>query len=139
MRNRIPIAIALIIATATTPLFAQRAQVSAWGGWTFSDGVEAQNSVVGPNGQIYNRIDPKDSGHWGFDVGFLAGENAEFGFMYSNQFSQLLVGGTTDTEIGDMSVRTYHGYFQYNFGAAESPVRPYVFGGFGATNYGSVD
>jgi opacity protein-like surface antigen len=37
-----------------------------------------------------------------------------------------------------MAVTTYHGYFAYNFGPADSPVRPYVLGGIGATSYASV-
>ena len=38
-----------------------------------------------------------------------------------------------------MTINAYHGYFAYNFGTADSPVRPYLLGGFGATNYGGVE
>jgi hypothetical protein len=38
-----------------------------------------------------------------------------------------------------MAITNYHGYFAYNFGEADSVVRPFVYGGLGATNFGSVD
>ena len=68
----------------------------------------------------------------------LATENAEVGFLFGRQESRLDVTGTNTVEVGDMAVTNYHGYFGYNFGAGDSPVRPYVFGGLGATTYGSV-
>ena len=38
-----------------------------------------------------------------------------------------------------MSVRNYHGYLAYNFGDPDAAVRPYVLGGLGATQYGTLD
>ena len=37
-----------------------------------------------------------------------------------------------------MSVYNYHGYLAYNFGDSDATVRPYVLGGLGATQFGSV-
>jgi opacity protein-like surface antigen len=36
-------------------------------------------------------------------------------------------------------VRNYHGYVAYNFGDPDAAVRPYVLGGLGATQYGTLD
>jgi len=115
-----------------------RAELSAFAGCTFSDGVSG-TSVRAPDGNTYDRVDPKDSASWGFSFGILAGPNAEVGFIYGQQPSKLVLGGTADRELGDMSVKNYHGYFGYNFGHNDSKVRPFVFGGLGATSFGSVD
>ena len=127
---------AMLVATGTASA-QKRVEVSVLAGWTFSDGVDGDGILAG-NGQIYDTIEPKDSFNWGFGIGFLVGDNAEVGFLYGQQMSTLEVSGTTTTEVGDMNVNTYHGYFAYNFGGPQSPVRPYVLVGLGATNYGSV-
>jgi Outer membrane protein beta-barrel domain len=126
---------ALMLASA--PAFAQKGEVGIFAGWVFADGVSG-NSVVVPSVGTFNRIDPKDSFGWGFDVGVFVGPNAEVGFMYSQQPTKLQVSGTTTVDIGDMSIHTYHGVFTYNFGPGDSKIRPYVFGGLGGTSYGDV-
>jgi opacity protein-like surface antigen len=130
--------VALIVLVAAAPAFAKpRVELSGIIGWTFSDGVTGQ-AVLAGDGNIYDEIDVADSFSWGFGIGVLATENAEVGFMYGRQESRLDVKGTDTVEVGDMAVSTYHGYFAYNFGAADSPVRPYVLGGIGATSYANV-
>jgi hypothetical protein len=140
MSIRIVAAVSVFIAAAAAPAFAQspRVEVSAFAGWTLSDGVSG-NAVAAGDGNIYDRVDPKDSASFGFSVGVLATENFEVGFMYDRQSSKLVLGDTTDRELGDLDVTGYHGYFAYNFGAADAPMRPFVFGGLGATSFGSVD
>jgi hypothetical protein len=59
--------------------------------------------------------------------------------MFSQVATTLQAGGTTTVDIGDMNITNYHGTFTYNFGESDAHVRPYVFGGLGATNFGSVD
>jgi hypothetical protein len=129
---------AVVSVFVSAPAAAQRIEVSGLFGWTISDGVDGQN-VPAPDGRIYNRADPKDSAGWGFSVGGLITDQFEAGFLFHQQMSKLVVKGTTETELGDMSVNTYHGYFGLNFGEADSKARPYVLFGLGATNYGQVD
>lgn len=138
MLKRVVICLALLMLTVPVPSFAQRAELGVFAGWTFADGVSGDPFLAG-DGNIYDRIDPKDAFGWGFDVGVFVSEGAEVGFLFSNQPSKLEISGTATREIGDLSVNTYHGYFAYNWGAADSGARPYVFGGFGATTYGQVD
>jgi opacity protein-like surface antigen len=138
MVRKVVWSVATIVLVAAAPAFAQpRVEISGILGWTFSDGVTGQ-AVLAGDGNIYDEIDVADSFSWGFGIGVLATENAEVGFMYGRQESRLDVKGTNTVEVGDMAVSTYHGYFAYNFGPADSPVRPYVLGGIGATSYGSV-
>ena len=139
MLKRIAWQVALATVVMVSPALAQqkRVEVSFLAGWTFADGVDGQ-SVVTPSG-IFDRVDPKDSFKWGFDVGVLAGDNAEVGFLFGQQKTTLQVSGTTTVDVGDSTISTYHGYFGYNFGESDAKVRPYALIGLGATNYGGVD
>jgi outer membrane protein W len=141
MWRRTLILAGLVVVTAVVPTRAQSGhlEASVFGGWTFSDGVTLSNSIVAGDGNVYNRIDPKDSGNFGFSIGVMATPNAEVGFIYGKQFSTLVAGGTTNHDVGTMGVSTYHGYFGYNFGEADAKLRPFFLGGFGATTFGDVN
>lgn len=133
------VAAAMLVAVGVRPAHAQpKVEAGVNFGWTFSDGVSG-NSILAGDGNVYNRLDPKDSGSLGFTVGVLVTENAEVGFMYSHQFSNLVAGGTTDRELGTLGINSYHGYFQYNFAHHDSPMVPFIYGGLGASNFSSVD
>jgi len=138
MNTRIVLLASLLTATLASPTYAQnRVEISGFLGWGLSDGVSGTPLVAG-DGNIYDRVDPKDSALYGFSVGYLI-ENVEVGFMYSTQASKLVLGGTADRELGDLTVNTYHGYFGYNFGEPDAPIRPFLFFGLGATSFGEVD
>jgi hypothetical protein len=140
MFKSIVVSAALGLATAVAaPAFAQshKVEVSAFGGWVFSDGVSGQTVQAG-DGKFYNRVDPKDSGSFGLSVGFHVSDKNEVGFMYGRQFSSLTLGGQDTRDLGSMGVDNYHGYFGYNFGEHQSKVRPFAFIGLGATHYGTV-
>jgi len=140
MVKRVIVWAVLATAAGIGPAFAQGPKVEVSGnvGWTFSDGVSGQ-AVLAQDGNIYDRIDPKDSNSYNFTFGILAEHHYEFGFLYGRQNSTLVVGGTNDREIGDFAISNYHGYFAYNFGEPEAPIRPFVLIGFGATSAGDVD
>jgi hypothetical protein len=132
---------AALLAVMSSPavgLAQSRVEVSANVGWTVSDGLNTQAILAG-DGQIYDAIDVKDAFSWGFGVGINLTENAEAGFLFSQQMSTLGVDGTRSREIGDMNINSYHPYFAYNFGEVDATVRPFVLGGLGATNYAGVE
>ena len=131
---------AALFGASAAPVLAQtpKVEVSVIYGFTFSDGVSGNNVVAG-DGNIYNRLDPKDGGSLGLSVGFHVTENAEIGFMYAHQTSKLVAGGTRERELGDLGVSSYHGYFGYNFAPNDSHMVPFIYGGLGATNFSSVD
>jgi outer membrane protein W len=112
-----------------------KVEISGNAGWTFSDGVSTDTAILGGDGNLYNRIDPKDSFAWNFTLGYHFTENWEIEFLYGQQQSKLEVGGTTTREIGDFKIKNYHGVFSYNFGDARSSARPYLFFGAGVTDY----
>jgi hypothetical protein len=135
------IALCALVLASCAPAYAQspKVEVDAFAGWTFSDGVSTTNAVIAGDGNVYDRVDPKDSASYGFSIGALLGPHAEIGFMFDQQLSKLQFGGTTDREIGDMTISTYHGYYGYNFGDSDAHVRPFLFGGIGATSSGDVN
>jgi Outer membrane protein beta-barrel domain len=113
-----------------------RFEISGNGGWTFSDGVSsAGGPVLGGDGNLYDRIDPKDSFSWGITLGYYLNENSELEFIYSQQQSTLEASGTAVREIGDFSIKNYHGVYSYNFGETDAVARPYISIGAGATSY----
>src|SRR5471030_274579 len=138
MTKRI-VLMALALSLTAVPVFAQapKAEVGVFLGWVFADGVSGDNFKAG-DGNVYNRVDPKDSFGWGLDVGVFVTPNAEVGFIFANQPTKLTVGGTATKDVGDMTINTYHGYAAYNWGDRDNPVRPYFLFGLGATSYSDV-
>jgi len=84
------------------------------------------------------RVDPKDAFSWGARLGFNVTPNAEVGFLFASQATDLEASGIINRSI-PQTIYNYHGYFAYNFGDSDAQVRPYVLGGLGATQYGSLD
>jgi len=139
LKRAIVTAALFVFVAGAAPAFAQgKVEVSGFVGFSLNDGVDG-NAVVAGDGNIYDTIQPSDAAVYGFTVGFLAGEGAEFGFRWAHQGTTLQVKGTNTRDLGDMSLDSYHGYFAYNFGESDAPMRPFVLIGLGATNFGSVD
>lgn len=132
--------LACLAVVLTVPLAAQekRVEASVLFGWTFSDGVELDTPAVFPAG-VFDRVDPKDSFKWSILGSVHATENFEIGFQYGQQDTQLEALGTTEIEVSDIRVSTYHGFFGYNAFGENAIVRPYAMLGFGATNFGEID
>lgn len=104
-------------------------------GWTFADGVSSSSSVTSSDGNIYNRVDPADSMSWGFTLGVFLNRNFEVEFIFDRQQTTLEASGTKTVEVDSLNIGNYHGALSYNLGSGDSSVRPYFFGGAGATSY----
>jgi hypothetical protein len=128
------LAVALVALTGSTA-FAQDAKVELSGtaGWTFSDGVN-----VGALDDSPITVGPKDAFSWGARLGFMVTPNVEVGALFNLQSTDLEVEGFGLTADVPQKVYNYHGYLAYNFGDDSSAVRPYLLGGLGATQYGSL-
>jgi hypothetical protein len=107
-------------------------------GWTFSDGVGADEGVQAGDGNTYDQIDAADSMSWGFTLGMFLTSHVELEFLFDRQASTLRAEGTNTVDIGDLGIGNYHAVVSYNFGPRTRPVRPFAFGGVGLTRYGSV-
>ncbi len=115
----------------------KRVELSGNIGYTLSDGVSGSSTTV--NGEDFTRIDPKDSVNYGGRIGFMVTPNIEVGGLFSLQSTTLQLGGIATADIGDEKLYNYHGYIAYNFGEGDAKVRPYILGGVGATQFGSVN
>jgi len=118
-----------------TGLKAIRFEGSGRVGWTFADGVSASSPVTASDGNIYNRVDPADSMSWGFTLGMFLTRSLEVEFIFDRQRTTLEASGTRTVEVDSLDIGNYHGSLAYNFGREDSSVRPYFFGGVGATSY----
>ena len=128
---------AVMLAMAT-PAFAQiRYEASIMGGYTFAEGVEGQ-AVVIPGEGTFNKIQVNSGGAFSVSFGVVGHNGAEVGFIYSRQMSSLGLSGTNVKDLGDMNIDSYHGYIGYNF-MPDGMFHPYVYIGFGATDYGPVN
>ena len=126
---------AALVALASSAAWAQdpRVEISGTAGWTFSDGVN-----VGTLDNAPIRVDPKDAFSWGARLGFNVTPNVEIGGLFNLQKTDLEASGLVNRSI-PQSIYNYHGYLAYNFGESDATVRPYILGGLGATQYGSLD
>jgi opacity protein-like surface antigen len=109
-----------------------RVEISGTAGWTFSDGVN-----VGSSDNAAIRVDPKDAFSWGARLGFNLTPNVEIGGLFNLQSTDLEASGVLNRSV-PQTIYNYHGYFAYNFGDTDASVRPYLLGGLGATQYGSL-
>jgi opacity protein-like surface antigen len=114
-----------------------RIEIQGWGAYTFSDGVSG-DAREGSDGNVYNRVDPANSGGYGFSVGFFLTEQAEVGFLWGRQDTILEAKGNAVSEVADLNIDNYHGFVAYNFGDVDSAIRPYVLGGLGMTRYSDI-
>jgi len=137
-RKTFVLSLVMLAASASVSLAQEsRVELSGTAGWTFSDGVSG-NAVQVPGVGTFDRIDPKDAFSWGARLGYNVNDNAEIGFLFNQQSTDLEIGGSSTFTLGSLSVYNYHGYFAYNFGDYDAPARPYLLIGLGATQYGSV-
>ena len=133
IRKTILMAGVVALAAATAQAQDPRVEISGTAGWTFSDGVN-----VGGSDNAAIRVDPKDAFSWGARIGFNLTPNVEMGALFNLQKTDLEASGVVNRSV-PQSIYNYHGYFAYNFGDADASVRPYLLGGLGATQYGSLD
>jgi hypothetical protein len=132
IRKTILMAAAVALVAGTASAQDSRVELSATAGWTFSDGVN-----VGGLDDSPIRVDPKDAFSWGARLGFNLTSNVEAGFLFASQATDLEASGIINLSV-PQTVYNYHGYFAYNFGDSDATARPYVLGGLGVTQYGSL-
>jgi len=109
-------------------------------GYTLSEGVDVQPYVIPTVGTI-SKVNPTNAMSWGFNVDYLATENFSVGFLWDKQNNKLnadLQGGGK-IDISDNNTYNYHGVFTYHLMEPDSPIRPYFFGGLGATHFSGGD
>ncbi len=114
----------------------KRIEVIPFLGYTASSGVTIRDTDIG-DGLVANKITPKSGLSYGFAFNVFMTEGFSLGFNFAEQRSELEAGirsGGKET-FTDMKVNNYHGVFTYNFGDEDEQLRPFMFGGLGATQY----
>lgn len=141
MRRRLPILVAICLMLGSSWMFAQEKKYEFNGliGYTLSEGVDVNPREDDP--QQISRLSPKSSFSFGLGMDYLFTENFAVGFNFSQQNSTLRarVESLKGLDVTDMAVHNFHGILTYNFGEEDEALRPYVFGGLGATNYSPND
>jgi hypothetical protein len=128
----------LFVLVASAPLGAQKVEVSFAAGYTASEGVTVQEQPI--LGVVFNKADVVSGGAFNFTVGVNVTPQAQIEFLYGRQMSKLRgTGPGQDLDFADMHVDNYHVNFVYNWGEEDAKVRPFAFGGVGATVYGFGD
>jgi len=108
-------------------------------GYTLSEGVDINPTNLG-FGTI-EKVNPVNSMSWGFNVDYLATPNFSIGFLWDDQSNKLNADITdgTKVDLADNHTYNYHGVFTYTVGEADAKMRPYFFGGLGATHLSGGD
>ncbi len=138
MLNKFSKVILLVLLAGSVPVCAQQVEVSPLFGYTFSEGIDFDERDIG-DGTLANKLTPTSGFTWGFLVDYLVGEQFGVGFQFTDQNSTLEAGLVDGGKrnLTDMKVKNYHGIFTYNWG--DTGVRPFFFGGLGATHYSPDD
>ena len=113
---------------------AQSVEASASVGFTTSEGIETDTPVF--IGQFFDEATVDSGQSFNFTVGFFATPHVEVEFLWSQQTSEFGADGPGGAlAISDMKIVNYFGNFVYNWGEGDARMRPFMFGGFGATSY----
>lgn len=133
MSGRIGGIIAGLILTAAT-VSAQGVEVSGSVGYSGSEGVATSRGSL--LGQVFDRLNVVSGPTFNFTFGFFMNEQMEVEFLYGVQSSRLDAEGNRVTlRLSELKLHHYMGNFVYNWGSRDTKIRPYLFGGLGATQF----
>jgi len=140
---RCSIGVILMLVLLVAPAWAQsdpRVEIQVNGGYTLSEGIPVNADTIA--GALIDEINPKSGGSYGINGSVFLTEQLQVGFQFGQQFSVFelkATAGLGKIDATDMTVNNYHGVFTYNWGFSDSMIRPFIFGGLGATQYSPDD
>ena len=136
------VAVAALVAVGVVRAQAQdppRVEIAFETGYTASEGIQTRRreSSEGRSTTISTSRAARISG---FLAGVYVTPNAEVEFLWNRQLSQFDASNPAPSQLlADVSVDNYHGNFVYNWFESDAKVRPFLFGGIGATHYSPGD
>jgi opacity protein-like surface antigen len=137
MHRILPVPITLCLVLGLPQLFAQenKFEINGLIGYTLSEGVDVNRQEDDTLG--VGRISPKSGFSFGLGMDYLINNNFSAGFNFGQENSVLRadVQNLEGVDITDVNVNNYHAILTYNFGRENQPLRPFIFGGLGATSY----
>jgi opacity protein-like surface antigen len=129
------IAIVTICSTLVAmPAWAQRTEGSVSIGYGFNDGISSESRFL--FGGFYDTAGIDDGTSYNVTLGVFATRGIELEFQFARQDADLSADGPDGTlPLNRTAVYNYMGNVVYNWGDEDSALRPFVFGGLGATHY----
>jgi outer membrane protein W len=133
-RRHIALVAALGVMLTCQRTQAQKWEASAFAGYTPSVDIDRRATEL-------NQLDVRGAFTWGFQAARLFTPHWGAEVVWTQQKSAL-EGGTASSGPFDfftMTIRQLQGHVLYEFGGRESKMRPFVFGGVGATFFSATD
>ncbi len=128
------LALAALLVFAALPAAAQdRAEITVFGGYTASEGVNV--SVSNDAGDFIDKVNTPGGAAFGAAVHFWLSPNVQLGGHFGSQSSSLDLQGSSDLELTGMTINNYHGILTWHWGSSNSSMRPFFQFGLGATHY----
>jgi opacity protein-like surface antigen len=117
---------------------AQRAEASFNVGYSASEGVTSNDRPL--LGQLYDTIAVDSGASINLTFGYFFADRYEVEFLWARQNSRLQADGPAGKlPFSELALYNYLFNFVYNWGERDARVRPYLFGGIGATQYSFGD
>jgi hypothetical protein len=114
--------------------WAQRTEGSVSIGYGANDGISSESRLL--FGEFYDTAGVDSGISYTFTLGVYATRGVEFEFLFARQDTDLSADGPGGTlPLNRAAVYNYMGNVVYNWGDEDSVLRPFVFGGLGATHY----
>jgi opacity protein-like surface antigen len=135
------VAVAALVAVGVVRAQAQdppRVEIAFETGYTASE----ESDLVGANHRRAGLQRSRHQERREFRVpgGCLRDTQCRVEFLWNRQFSQFDASNPAPSQLlADVSVDNYHGNFVYNWFESDAKVRPFLFGGIGATHYSPGD
>ena len=135
MPRRIAVVLILITLTLSTRVAsAQRVEASFSVGYSASEGITSDQRPL--LGQLYDTLAVDSGASVNFTFGVFLNEKTEVEFLWARQNSRLQADGDAGKlPLAELVVYNYMANFVFNGGPLDARVRPFFFGGFGATKY----
>ena len=129
-------------ALVAAPAAAQnRVEVSLFGGYSFSEGVDVDRSDDG--GNFLTAVNAPSGGAFGAGIDFWVNPSVQLGVLVSSQSSSLELEGSIDGastfDLADMNINNYHATATFHGGNSNSKVRPFFLFGLGTSHMSPGD
>jgi opacity protein-like surface antigen len=112
-------------------------EIVGFAGYTFSEGVDLDPNVTLPDSTEIRHIGPQSGASYGLAFEVFFHRDFTVGFQWSAQQATFAgkqpISGTV--EFADQQVHNFHGTIAYYYGWPDELLRPFLYGGLGATYY----
>jgi hypothetical protein len=124
----------LVVFLVASPAFAQRVEVSFGAGYVASEGITSNERPL--LNAVYDTLSPESGASINLTLGVFFNDQLQGEFLFGRQASRLVADGPAGKlPLADLDIYDYLFNLVYNGGERDARVRPFFFGGIGATQY----